>query len=127
MIVQTPRITAVGTEGLLEFRTPTPGCDFCGVALTDSWVRFDCADFVRRVPGLPLGIHLVGFWAACAPCAPLVRARDWKDLIDHVTAVRLAAGITDAARPDVRAELAGLYLQLERHLTGAESLGGGGG
>lgn len=120
-----PRIA--GWDPMLGFRlaTPTPGCDFCAAPLVGSWARFGCRDFVRRIPGrFPMGISLLGHWAACDDCAPLVRARRWRDLIAHVTAVRVAAGVLYAQQPEVRAELAGLYLQLERELTGVETRGG---
>lgn len=124
--IHTPRVSGINpATGMLEFTTPGPGCDFCGRSLTGTWVRFGCRDFTRRIPGiLPLGVRLVGFWAACTPCAPLVRARRWRRLVDHVTAVRVAAGIRDAAHPEVRSELAALYLQLEQHLTGEETTSG---
>lgn len=126
MRVQTPRVTGIGADGLLEFRSPTPGCDFCGLDLAGRWARFDCRDFVRTIPGLPgFGIRMIGFWAACAPCAPMVRSRSWRQLIDHVTRVRVEAGHIRAGHPEVRSELASLYLELEQHLTGVERRGGG--
>jgi hypothetical protein len=119
--LHTPRINPLTGE----FITSKPSCDFCGRELVDTWARFGCGDFVRHVPGpVPIGIHLVGFWAACDSCAPLVRTRRWRKLVDHVIAVRGAAGIPDANHPEARRELAALYLQLERHLTGVETRGG---
>lgn len=120
-----PRVTSWDPELGFRFTTPAPGCDFCGVALQGSWSRFGCDDFTRTVPGFPtFGIRMIGYWAACRPCAPYVRARTWRALIDHVTTVRVAAGIPDAGHPEVRSELAALYLELERHLSGVERQAG---
>lgn len=60
-----------------------------------------------------------GNWAACAGCAPLVAAREWKSLADRAMRVRRT---TRAATPHIegyeRAEILGLWHVLESHLSG---------
>jgi len=52
-------------------------CDFCGLPGPPARV-FPCADFLWPVsPNVPnVVMHMIGGWAACAECAPLVAAED---------------------------------------------------
>jgi hypothetical protein len=119
MTVYTPRITGWDAERAgLRYTTPEPSCDFCGLELTRIWTCFDCADFELTIPGFPVAIDMVGHWATCDPCTPLVRSRSWQKLLKHVVKVRLAAGCRDVVHPRVRAEVLRRWRELERHLTG---------
>lgn len=130
---QTPRIAGWHPQLGPHMATPNPGCDFCGVELTSPWVRFGCHDFMHRILGkAKFGVVMLGYWAACGACAPLVRARRWGDLVTRVSDARVAAGALDGlsagraemAVLDMRLELRALYHQLTQELTAEETCGG---
>lgn len=97
-------------------------CDFCGNILHRRWTRFACRDFNRVMynnDGQPALLQMDGFWAGCRECAPYVTARQWGPLADRVHAIYQARRpTTEPTTSMLRAELAALYLQLARHLTG---------
>lgn len=52
-------------------------CDFCDAQpVTDAVL---CTSFVMPLPGPPQ--KSIGHWAACTPCAELVRRRRWSQLV----------------------------------------------
>lgn len=99
-------------------------CDFCGDGLGPSWDRYPCRDFARTMTG-PNGdvpLQLLGYWAACVDCSPLVARREWRELVDRrcLPGVQRHTGpLSPIGQAMLRSELAAVYLQLERHLTGA--------
>jgi hypothetical protein len=104
-------------------RPDVPYCDFCGCILGRRWTRFGARDFVRHVYNPALGreveLRLIGWWAACRRCAPMVEQRAWGPLLNRVMRVRRGAGaITPGEVHLERVEYAALYLQLDAHLTG---------
>lgn len=82
-------------------------CDFCTVSPPVQ--SFACRAFIWPVARpIPIAILYRGPWAACTTCAPLVHAGSWEALATRV------ARLTGAPHT----EIAGLFTQLTRHLTG---------
>lgn len=58
-------------------------------------------------------------WYACRTCEPLVAGRRWRDLLDRAENGQLRRmGYRGRRLSIARAEVAALWLALERHLTG---------
>lgn len=95
-------------------------CDFCGLYLAKPYTTFCAQPFNRNYPHALLVIR--DRWAACLECAALVRTHDWPAILDRLMNTyrafspdRSASGLAM-----VRSDLAGMFLELERKLTGEE-------
>jgi hypothetical protein len=103
-----------------------PRCDFCFAALRRRWVRYGCGDFTRTMPGRTTVLaDMVGPWAACRRCVPLVDARSWRRLASRALAVRPTVEmppLDPCERSVYITELVALWLTVERNLTGEREL-----
>jgi hypothetical protein len=101
-----------------------PRCDFCAAPLAGTtYAGFACRDFVHDLgERCELPLTLLGYWAACARCAPDVRARRWRALARRVVDAAVAAGVIRQKQTRAaRLELADLYGRLDGALTGDET------
>lgn len=65
-------------------------------------------------------VVLLGLWAACRACSPMVEGRRRRDLAQRALRAeeRRAGRVHRRQRGAFLSELLGMYLQLEQHLTG---------
>ena len=99
-------------------------CDFCDSPLAGTaHARFACSNFVHDLgERCELPMTLLGYWAACAGCAPDVRARRWRALARRVVDAAVAAGVVGGMQARAaRLELYDLYGRLADELTGDET------